>query len=196
MSPGSDLAVWPAGGGWGNLLNVGAATIPKEAKLIFSHEYPAKKTATGTGEQCTFKVTIPLPNQLFPNTWEGNRIISAFQDKIKEQGGDILDLKLYLDTTPTWTTDYYGVALVKPATPAGAVGFPFAWAIVIPLILVLLIILAFTWAIIEIKSVPLGKLVAGVAIPLVAVAAVVGGVGLIMLASSRREGGGRREKTT
>jgi hypothetical protein len=185
------LATWQ-----GPLLKVGEVTIPKEAKLIFSHEYPAKKTATGMGEQCTFKVTIPFPDQLFPDTWEANRIAGTFQDKIKEQAGEILDLKIYIDTTPTWTTDYYVVALVKPATPVGAVAFPFPWAVVIVLILVLLIVLAFTWVILSVKSVDLGKLVAGVTIPLVAVAAIVGGVGLIVLASSRRKGGEKQKKTT
>lgn len=196
MSPGTDLAVWPTGGGWGNIMNVGAAGIPKEAKLIYSHEYPAKKTATGTGEECTFKVTIPLPDQLFPKTWEAGRIVSAFQDKVKANGGEMLDVKIYIDTTPTWTTDYYVVALIKPATTAGAVGFPFPWAVVIVLILVLLIVLAFTWVILSIKSVDLGKLVAGVTIPLVAIAAIVGGAGLILLASSRRPKGGERQKKT
>ena len=185
------LATWQ-----GVVLTAGEVpSIPKEAKLVFSHEYPARKTATGMGEQCTFKVTIPFPDQLFPDTWEANRIVSAFQDKIKEQGGEILDLKIYIDTTPTWTTDYYVVALVKPAATAIAVGFPFPWAVVIVLILVLLIVLAFTWVILSVKSVDLGKLVAGVTIPLVAVAAIVGVVGLIILASNRPKEGKRQKKT-
>lgn len=192
MSPG-DLDTWPKTGGYGNIMTI-TAGIPKEAKLIWSHEYPARKTATGTGEECTFRVTVPMPDQLFPDAWQANRIASTFQDKVKEQGGEMLDLKIYIDTTPTWTTDYYVVALIKPAAAAGAVTFPFAWAIVIPLILVLLILLAFTWVIIEIKSVDLGKLVAGVTIPFAAIAAVVGGVGLILFAASRGEakkGGGK-----
>lgn len=183
------LATWQ-----GVLLKVGEVTIPKEAKLIFSHEYPAKKTATGMGEQCTFKVTVALPDQLFPDTWEANRIVGTFQDKIKEQGGEMLDLKIYIDTTPTFTTDYYVVALVKPATTVTAVGY-FPWPVVIVLILVLLIVLAFVWVILSVKSVDLGKLIAGIAIPLVAVAAIVGGIGLIILAASRK-GGEKQKKTT
>jgi hypothetical protein len=170
---------WPSSTEFGNIMNI-TSSIPEEVVLIWSHEYPAKKTATGMGEECTFKVVIPFPDQLFPDVWEASRIANTFQEKIKEHGADILDLKIYIDTTPTWTTDYYGVALIKPSSAYDAVAFPFPWGVVIPLILVLLIVLSFTWLIIEIKELDLGG---KIAISLVAVAAVVGVIGFLMLAS-------------
>jgi len=177
----------------GPLCTVGAVVppgIPPEAKVVYEHMYPLGKTYVGKAEQCTAKVTVPLPDQLFPNTWEVNRINSAFEDKIKEQGGEILHVKILEDTTPTLTTDYYVVATIK-AAPAALVTFPFPWAVVIVLVLAILLLVAFTWLIIEVKTIDWGKPVAAVGMAL-GIAAIIGAGALLLMAVGAKKKGGEK----
>ncbi len=176
------LATWQ-----GVLLKVGEVTIPKEAKLAYENTYPLGSTYRGKAEQCTAKVTVPLPDQLFPAVWEVSLIAATFQNQVKNQGGDMLAIKIYEDTTPTLTTDYYVVATVAQPAPVPAVAFPFPWVVVIPLILILLIIVAFTWLILQVKTIDWGQPAAAIGMA-VGIAAILGAGALLLIAWSGKKG--------
>jgi hypothetical protein len=149
--------------------------IPSNARLVYDHDYGINYS--GKTEQCTTKVTVNFPDQLFSSTWITDDIANTVKNQIQDQGGQALSVKIYEDTSPTWQTVYYVVMTAAPApVPRGAVGFPFPWAIVVPLILAVLVIVTFTWLIIEIKDInwgsPAGVFVSGLGIALLGVGAI------------------------
>ncbi|GAI93059.1 unnamed protein product, partial [marine sediment metagenome] len=119
-----------------NCVEVTVPPIPPEYELAYHHEYPRGKTYVGKAEECTATLTIPLPEQLFPNNWVRERIADAFADEVAKEGGEMLDIKIYEDATPTWHTDY---RIVATATAS-----PIPWAIIIPLVLAIILVVAFT----------------------------------------------------
>lgn len=168
-----------------------SGVIPSNARLVYTHQYNYEYS--GQGEQCTTKVTVNAPDQLFSSTWVTGRIADTVRDQIISQGGMPLAVKIYEDTSPTWVTDYYVViTIAPPAVPAGAVGFPFPWAVVIPLILAIIVVLSFTWLIMEIKNInwgqPAGVFVSGLGIALA-------GVGILLLLSAFTNITKKREET-
>lgn len=170
---------------------VAATLVPANAHLVYDHTYEEAGNYSGNTEQCTTKVTVNLPDQLFSSTWLVGSIANTVKQQISDQGGMALTVKIYEDIGPTWVTDYYVVITAAPApVPRGAVGFPFPWVIVIPLILVILVIVTFTWLIIEIKDVtfgsPAGLFVSGLGIALIG-----GGALLLLIAISRAFKGGK-----
>ena len=152
--------------------------IPPEYELVYHHEYPRGKTYAGKAEQCTVDITVPLPEQLFPDAWVVDKIADTFADKVKEEDAEMLDIKVYQDITPALVTNYRIVAI--------ATASPVPWAVIIPLILVILLVVAFTFLIREVKTIDWGMPIAA-AIPILAIvlgAAAV--VGIIVLAKKRK----------
>jgi hypothetical protein len=180
------LATWQ-----GVLLKVGEVTVPKEAKLAYEHTYPRGGTYRGKAEQCIAKVTILLPQQLLADAWMAEKIASSFDGEGKNQGGDMLSIKIYQDATPLLTTDYYVLAVVAQAVPAAAVAFPFAWgiflAIVIPLVLIAAILGLFIISIMQVKTIDWSKPAAAIGMAL-GIAAVLGAGALLVIAASSRKG--------
>jgi len=80
----------------------------------------------------------------------------------------MLDVKIYEDATPTWSTDYKIVAIAHAS--------PFPWAVVIPLILAIILVVAFIKLVIEFKDIDWGEV--PVAIPW-AILALAGGLGIL-----------------
>ena len=129
-------------------LAAGPPAVPWE--LVYEHEYPRGKTYVGKAEECTATLTIPLPDQLFPNNWVIEKIADTFADEVAKEGGEMLDIKIYEDATPTWHTDYKIVAT--------AITSPFPWAIVIPLILAIILVVAFITLVVQFKDIDWGEI--------------------------------------
>lgn len=123
--------------------------IPPEYELVFHHEYPRGKTYVGKAEECHTDITIPLPEQLFPDVWVVDKIADTFADKVEEQGAEMLGLKIYQDITPLWTTRYKVIAT--------ATASPVPWAIIIPIVLAIVLVVAFIFLIREVKTIDWGK---------------------------------------
>lgn len=152
--------------------------IPPEYELAFHHEYPRGKTYVGKAEECHVDVQIPLPDQLFPDAWVVGLIADSFADKVADQGAEMLDLKIYQDTTPLWVTNYRVVAT--------ATASPVPWAIIIPLALAIILVVAFNFLITEVKTIDWGEPL-GVVIPILAIVLGVGAVAGLGIMLTRKK---------
>jgi len=134
--------------------------LPPEYDLAFHHEYPLAKSYVGKAEECLVDISVPLPDQLFPSAWVVSKIADTFSDKVEDQGAHMLNLEIYEDLSPTWETNYRVVATSTAS--------PVPWAIIIPLVLVIVLVVAFNFLIREVKTIDWGQPI-GVALPILAV---------------------------
>lgn len=98
----------------------------------------------GAAEKCTYRFSL-WPEQFPGVRWTATQIANAHVDKLEEQGSELLELRMWEDTTPTWTTDYY-VEVVATASPLW-------WNIIIAGVLVLLIGIAIYFSIDKIEEI-------------------------------------------
>jgi hypothetical protein len=169
----------------GYCLKVGVLTIPEEATLAYKYDYPLAKTYKGKAEECTAKVTIFEPVGGFYDTWITEQIASTFEDEVNKQGAEMLQVKIYQDLTPIITADYYIVATVT-ATPIEYLAFPFPWAVVIPLILAVLLVVSFIFLIMQVKSIDWSKPAAAIGMTF-AIAAILGAGALAIMAAKKKK---------
>jgi len=154
-----------------------APPIPPEYELVQHTEYPAAKTFVGVASQCTF--TFKLTPEQIPGTgWLGIKVATALADRIADKGSEMLDLKIYEDTTPMLWTNYIVIATCIETSP-------FPWAVVIPLVLAVLFIVAITFLIKEVKTIDWGK--AAAAIPILAILLGVGVLAAVGIAAATRK---------
>ena len=144
------------------------AELPPDYELIQHTEYPLSKTHVGKAEVCTFEFKL-WPEQIPGTTWLGTKIANAFADQVIKQDAEMLDLKVYEDTTPMFWTNY---RIVATSTAS-----PVPWAIIIVAVLAILFIVAITFLIKEIKTIDWGEpaeAAIGILVIVLGVAAVAG----------------------
>ena len=84
----------------------------------------------GPAEKCTYTFSL-WPDQIPGTGWVAQQIINAHSKELEEQGSALLELKVWEDTEPFWTTDYR-VEVIASASPLW-------WNIIIAGALILLI---------------------------------------------------------
>ena len=131
-------------------IEVTEAPPPPEWKLVYEHKYPQGETYVGKAEECITILSIPLPDQLFAASWVTGKIVDTFTEEMAKEGGEMLDIKIYEDTTPTWSTNYKVVAVAHAS--------PFPWAVVIPLILLILLVVSFIILVVQFKEIDWGEI--------------------------------------
>ncbi len=152
----------------GDLCTVTPEVPPEEYELIYHYEYPLAKTYVGKAEECTASLRVNLPDQLFPNSWVVNKIVDTFEEKVGEHAAQMLDIKIYEDAIPTWHTDY---RIVATATAS-----PIPWAVIIPLVLAIILVIAFTNLVVKVKDIDWGEIPPEISwLPLV----LIGGLGVL-----------------
>ena len=162
----------------GNLCTT-TVEIPPEYELIYHHEYPLAKTYAGKAEECTARFRIDFPDQFYPSGWVAETMVSAFAEQVEEQGGMILDVKIYEDTTPTWWTDYIMVVT--------AVTSPFPWVLVIGAVLAIILIVAFTNLVVEVKDIDWGEVVPKVFPILAVVLGIAAAVAVVAVVTKKKK---------
>ena len=133
------------------------------------YEKMTNQSYRGAAEQCDYTFTVNLPDQ-FNAQARAHESMEAHIIELQKQGSIILEYRLYEDTSPTFTTDYY-VKIIASASPI-------IWAIIIVGILLLLGLIAL-WTIREIKEIAKylgGKAISDIvtALAIISVATVVG----------------------
>lgn len=117
---------------------------PGELVLIQDYTYPDAPNYVGQSvEECTFKFSLG-PEQIPGTDWFRDQAIQAFTDKVEEEGGHMLKLRVWEDTTPILTTDY--------RVEATSTASPLPWAAIIIGVLAILFIIAITFAIIQVRT--------------------------------------------
>ena len=152
--------------------------LPPEYEEVYHHEYPLASTYVGKAEECLVDISVPLPDQLFPSAWVVSRIADTFSDKVEDQGAHMLDLKIYEDLSPTWETNYRVVATSTAS--------PVPWFIIIPLVLAVVLVVAFIFLIREVKTIDWGQPL-GVALPILAVALGIAAAAGLAIALTRKK---------
>ncbi|MBU1067554.1 hypothetical protein KKE60_07180 [Patescibacteria group bacterium] len=151
--------------------------VPPDYKLIQHTEYPRGKTYVGKAEQCTFEFKL-YPEQIPGVSWLGIKIANAFADQVVKQDAEMLDLKVYEDTTPMLWTNYRVVAT--------ATASPVYWAIIIVAVLAILFIVAIIFLIREVKTIDWGKPAEAV-IPILAIILGIGAVAGLGIMLTRKK---------
>ena len=98
----------------------------------------------GHAEQCTWEFTVPLPEQLAE--WPAQQMIWAHQQVLAAQNARLLELKVYRDVSPDFTTVY---KVITTSTAS-----PLFWNLIIIGVLAAVIAIAVAWSITEIKDIP------------------------------------------
>lgn len=120
----------------------------------------------GKAEKCTFEFSTP-PEWIPGENWLANRVVSGSIAKLREQGSELLWVKVWRDTSPFWHTDYR-VELTATASPLW-------WNLIIIGVLAI-IVLVVTWRIVStVKDIDWGK----AALPVTAGAISVGLIAII-----------------
>ncbi len=134
--------------------------VPTDYKLIRQNIYPEGEKYSGPAEQCSYFFKVLLPNEIPGQTWMAQQVIDAFQNKVKENGGEILSLEIYENNVPVLWTEYLIVAAARPVSvPYARALIHIPWGVVMG---VLAIILAITiiFMLIQVKEIiwgPPGK---------------------------------------
>jgi len=129
--------------------------VTEEWELIRDYVYPRASTYNGPAESCLFTFKL-LPDQLPGHDWIKNKVIDAFASEMTKGGREMLEIKVWEDTSPLlWTnykifivyTDPGGAATVQVFRPMVAhVG------VIIAAVLIILFIVAITFLIKEINK--------------------------------------------
>ncbi len=129
----------------------------------------------GHAEKCTYEFSLG-PEQIPSTGWAKDTIINAHIKSLQEQGSRLLELRVYEDKEPTWQTNYY-VEMVATASPLW-------WNIIIVGALILMIVVAVYFTIVEVEDI--AEYLGGkspISLPLFAIAgiAIAAVVGLALL---------------
>lgn len=135
---------------------------------------------TGPAERCTYTFSL-TPEQIPGTRWAAQQVVDAHDAELALQGSKLLELKMWEDTTPIWTTDYF-VEVVATASPLW-------WNLIIVGVLLILVLIAIFFIIQKVDDITeyIGEK-APLAIPLIAL----GGIalvtfGIVYLMKRRRE---------
>ena len=163
--------------------------MPPSYTLVYTHTYDRAKTYRGKAETCIAEFRVDLPDQLFPKSWVVDKIASTFDDEVKKQGAEMLQVKIYEDATPLlWTYYRIEATATKPALPAGMfAAVQIAWGIVIYAVLAIILLAIALAIVIEIKEFDwpgLGKAAIGMGL---IIAAVVGAAAVAMMAAKKKK---------
>ena len=125
----------------------------------------------GHAEKCTYTFSLG-PEQVPGMKWAAQQVIDSHVSKLAEENSVLLELRVWEDTAPTWTTNYY-VEVVASASPLW-------WNVIIAGSLILLIGIAIYFIIEKIEDITeyVGDKAGGTGISLMYVA----GISLIALA--------------
>ena len=136
-------------------------------ELIVSEKF--NQDYRGHAERCTYTFSL-TPEQIPGTSWAAQKVVDAHNEELEKQGSKILELRMWEDTSPMWTTDYK-VEVVATASPLW-------WNLIIVGVLAILVIIAIYFVIQKVDDIVeyLGEK-APIAIPLMAIA----GIGALVL---------------
>ena len=98
----------------------------------------------GHAEQCSYTFSVG-PEQIPGMKQLAQQIIDSHVKKLQEENSKLLELRVWEDTSPTWTSDYY-VEVVASASPL-------FWNLIIGGVLAILFVIAIYFTIKEIKNI-------------------------------------------
>jgi len=133
-------------------------------QLIVDKKY--NQDYRGKAERCVYTFSL-TPEQIPGTRWTAEQVVDAHNEELEKQGSQLLELRVWEDTAPTWTTDYR-VEVVATASPLW-------WNIIIAGVLAILVLIAIYFVIENVQQITeyIGEK-APIAIPLLAL----GGVAL------------------
>jgi hypothetical protein len=124
----------------------------------------------GHAERCTYTFSL-TPEQVPGTRWTAQKVVDAHNEELEKEGSQLLELKVWEDTSPTWTTDY--------KVEVTATASPLWWNLIIIGVLAILVIIAIYFVIQKVDDITkyVGEK-APVTLPLLALA----GIGAVVIA--------------
>ena len=121
----------------------------------------------GHAEKCTYTFSL-WPEQIPGGSWVAQQFVNDHIKELAKEGSDLLELRVWEDVSPTWTTNYY-VEIVATASPLW-------WNLIIAGALLLFLGIAIAFIIKDVEDIVeyIGEK-APIAIPLLAIV----GIGLL-----------------
>ena len=111
---------------------------------VFYERTPLADSYRGNAESCLFSFKL-FPEQLGVNRFFYPQLAELFASQLRDsENAELLETTIWEDTSPMFWTDYQ-VKVVSTASPI-------AWAIIIPIILGILFLVALTFVIHEIRK--------------------------------------------
>lgn len=114
----------------------------------------------GPAEFCAYEFSL-WPEQIPGTGWAAQQIVDANLNALAEQGSQLLELRMWEDTAPTWTTDYK-VEIVATASPLW-------WNLIIVGVFALLLIAGVAYTITKVEQI---ARYSPISVPLMALAAI------------------------
>lgn len=98
----------------------------------------------GHAEMAEWTFTVPLPDQIGAS-YIADNIIQDHIEELAKQNEELLELKVWEDTSPTWITNYY-VKVTSTATPI-------VWTVIIVGVITLLAIAGASYMLIKVEDI-------------------------------------------
>jgi len=111
-------------------------------ELIINKKY--NQDYIGPAERCVYTFSL-TPDQMPGTGWAAQKIVDAHNGELAKQGSRLLEVRMWEDTSPIWTTDYK-VEVIATASPLW-------WNVIILGVLAILIIVAIYFVIVEIENI-------------------------------------------
>lgn len=121
-----------------------SSDIPSTATMEYSNDYAAAGSYSGNAEQAIAKVTVNLPDQLFNTAIEAQSLYNQYAQQIVEQGEQPINIQVWVDRAPTFSTDFYVVmttTVTQPTSRAVPLA-PIVWVAIIAALVVIAFIIA------------------------------------------------------
>jgi len=98
----------------------------------------------GEAELAEFVIEVPLPEQM--NSAEiADKAIQGSIEEVQKQGGTLLEVHVWEDTSPTWNTKYYIRIVASEGSTGGIGALPLVWAVIIIGVIAVLAIVGLTY---------------------------------------------------
>jgi len=121
--------------------------MPPTFELLEETIYPYAYVYDGPCDVSTFTFkTDPFT----PANWIAGKLAANIEKKVKEAGGRVMEMRVYVDKSPLLWTDWRIEVVGTPAPTTAGVGMPVGiawWAVAILAALAIVLIIVITWAI-------------------------------------------------
>lgn len=107
-------------------------------QMITNYIYPSAPAYAGNAERCEFEFNL-TPEQIPGTSWTQQRIVQEFEQKVRDEGAEMLELQVYEDTSPTLYTKYKVIATSTAS--------PVPWNLIIVAVLGILFLIAIVFAV-------------------------------------------------
>lgn len=110
--------------------------------LVINEKY--NQEYRGHAEKASYTFEVPLPDQLGAK-WTAEQMINAHVNELLDYGEYLLELRVWEDKSPTWTTKYW--------VDVTATASPLPWALIIVGVLAVIFIIGVAFSLVKVEDI-------------------------------------------